>query len=78
MPLKYMADMPLAVRIAGSLHGFLFVALAIMLMASIKRVPLAPAKALLGIVAAIIPFGPFIYDRQLADLESRDKKSEAG
>ena len=27
MPLKYMADMPLAVRIAGSIHGALFVTL---------------------------------------------------
>ena len=30
MPLKYGADMPLAVRIVGSLHGFLFVWLALL------------------------------------------------
>jgi integral membrane protein len=27
MPLKYLADMPLAVRLVGSLHGFLFLTL---------------------------------------------------
>ena len=31
MPLKYLADMPLAVRIAGWLHGLLFIAVLFML-----------------------------------------------
>ena len=71
MPLKYMANMPLAVRIVGSVHGLLFVALALMLMAAIKRVPMNTGQAVLGILAAVIPFGPFLYDRRLRDLEKR-------
>ena len=71
MPLKYMANMPLAVRIVGSVHGLLFVALALMLMAAIKRVPMNTGQAILGILAAVIPFGPFLYDRRLRDLEER-------
>jgi integral membrane protein len=66
MPLKYMADMPLAVRIAGSVHGFLFIGLAVMLMMAITRIPISRSMALAGIVAAVVPFGPFVYDRWLA------------
>ena len=65
MPLKYMADMPLAVRIAGSLHGVLFMGLAVMLMMAVSRVPISTKMAMIGIVAAIVPFGPFVYDRWL-------------
>jgi integral membrane protein len=65
MPLKYMADMPLAVRIAGSIHGFLFVGLALLLMLAITRIPISKGLAFTGILAAIFPFGPFIYDRWL-------------
>lgn len=72
MPLKYMADMPLAVRIAGSLHGALFVGLTFMLVMAITRVPLSRRMAVLGIVAAVIPFGPFVYDRWLVKLTHLD------
>jgi integral membrane protein len=65
MPLKYMADMPLAVRIVGSLHGFLFVGLCIMLMIATTRVPISRSMAVLGMFAAVLPFGPFIYDKKL-------------
>ena len=65
MPLKYMADMPLAVRIAGSIHGFLFVGLALLLMLAINRIPISKRLAFTGILAAIFPFGPFVYDRWL-------------
>ena len=68
MPLKYMADMPLAVRIAGSVHGFLFVGLAVMLMMAITRIPISKAMAFAGIAAAVVPFGPFVYDRWLAKM----------
>ena len=63
MPLKYMAGMPMAVKTVGSLHGFLFVGLAMML--AVKRICVSPAVAFVGILAAIVPFGPFIYDRWL-------------
>ncbi len=65
MPLKYMADMPKAVSVAGSLHGALFVAFAFMLMMAVKRVPLSPRMVFIGFIAAVIPFGPFVYDRWL-------------
>ena len=65
MPLKYMAGKPEAVRIAGSVHGFLFIALVIMLMSAVKRVPISAKMAGMGMLAAIFPFGPFVFDRYL-------------
>lgn len=65
MPLKYAAGMPTAVRIVGSLHGFLFVGLALMLMVAINQIPISKKAAFTGIIAAIVPFGPFVYDRWL-------------
>jgi integral membrane protein len=68
MPLKYFAGMPLAVRVVGSLHGALFVALVLMLLLAIRKVPISPALAAGGIAAAIVPGGPFLLDRHLARL----------
>lgn len=65
MPLKYFAGMPLAVRIVGSLHGALFVALVLMLLIAIRKVPISPALAVAGIAAAIVPGGPFLLERYL-------------
>ncbi len=69
MPLKYMAGMPMAVSIAGSLHGLLFVGLCILLMLAITRVPISTSLAFCGVVAAIVPFGPFVYERWLPSSE---------
>ncbi len=65
MPLKYMADLPLAVRIAGSVHGLLFVCLVVMLMMATTRVPISKSLAVVGMLAAVVPFGPFVFDRWL-------------
>ncbi len=72
MPLKYFAGMPMAVRIAGSVHGFLFVCLAVMFLLAVKKVPLTGALAAAGIVAAVFPFGPFVFDRRLASLANSE------
>jgi integral membrane protein len=66
MPLKYLAGMPMAVRVAGSIHGALFVALVLMLLLAVVKVPLPFRVALLGIIAAVVPGGPFLFDRMLA------------
>lgn len=68
MPLKYLAEMPLAVRIVGSVHGFLFVCLVIAFLMAIKRVPISKSLATAGILAAVVPFGPFIVDHWLNKL----------
>ena len=65
MPLKYLGDMPRAVTIVGSLHGALFVLLVVMFLMAIRRVPISSSLAMVGIVAAVFPFGPFVVDRRL-------------
>lgn len=68
MPLKYFADMPLAVTIVGSLHGFLFIAVVAMFLIARWKVPIPARLTIAGIVGSIVPFGPFFVDRQLAKL----------
>ena len=68
MPLKYLAAMPLAVQIVGSLHGLLFVCLTIALLLAVRRVPISKKLASAGIVAAVLPFGPFVFDRWLGEM----------
>lgn len=70
MPLKYFAGMPLAVRIVGSLHGALFVALVVMLLLAIRKVPISFGLAAAGIAAAVVPGGPFLLDRHLARFDA--------
>ncbi|MGZ8868628.1 MAG: DUF3817 domain-containing protein [Thermoanaerobaculia bacterium] len=70
MPLKYMAGMPMAVTIVGSIHGFLFVVLVAMLLLAIRKVPISMRMAAAGIAAAVIPGGPFVLDRKLARIDA--------
>ena len=76
MPLKYLAEMPLAVRIVGSIHGVLFVGLVFMLMAAVSRVPISKVLAITGILAAVAPFGPFIFDGKLKRIGNMAELSE--
>src|SRR5688572_8400392 len=69
MPLKYAADMPMAVTIVGSIHGFLFLALAGMFVAGVTAIPISRSLAFAGILAAVVPFGPFVLDAKLETLE---------
>lgn len=64
MPLKYMAGMPMAVKIVGSLHGALF--LAYMAAATLLFTHLKwPLSRLPGIFyAAVLPFGTFVLERK--------------
>jgi integral membrane protein len=74
MPLKYFAGMPTAVTVVGSIHGFLFIALVLMLGLAIRRVPISLGLAAAGVVAAILPGGPFLLERRLARLDGAPAK----
>lgn len=63
MPLKYMADMPMAVRIAGSIHGILFIAFVAVLWEARNKIPLANGTTLKAFVLSIVPFGTFFIGR---------------
>lgn len=65
MPLKYFAALPEAVKVVGWIHGALFVAfmsLAFDVRAGLNKNFFWLVKAF---VAAILPFGTFIFDREL-------------
>ena len=65
MPLKYIFHIPLAVKISGWLHGALFagfIYLAFEVMTVFKKNIGWLAVAFL---AAILPFGTFVLDKQL-------------
>ena len=67
MPLKYMWDMPLAVRIVGSAHGALFVAYCIVGALAWQKLKWPLKIAALAFISAFLPAGPFIFDRKILD-----------
>ncbi len=64
MPLKYLADMPLAVRIVGGIHGALFVAFMILMYLVHDKYGKGIKWMLKAFVASIIPFGTFVMDKE--------------
>ena len=64
MPLKYMADMPMAVTIAGSIHGLLFVSFMILAYMSKEEYKKNFKWMLKAFIASILPFGTFVMDKE--------------
>lgn len=69
MPLKYMANMPEAVRVVGMAHGLLFVLYIIMVIQVKIELNWSYKKMLLAFLASIIPFGTFYANRKWFNLE---------
>lgn len=67
MPLKYLAGMPMAVKIVGWAHGALFILLCVLLAQTWRALQWPISRAIMVFVAALLPFGPFIIDRRLRD-----------
>ena len=65
MPLKYFAGLPQAVKVAGWVHGVLFVLVcaALAWTARVARWPVGRTAVVL--VAALLPFGPFVVDGRM-------------
>lgn len=70
MPLKYLADQPAAVTYTGWVHGALFVALCGMLPWVMIKAGWHWTRAALIVIAALVPFGPFILDPRVRRWES--------
>ena len=71
MPLKYIMHEPIVVKIMGPLHGGLFLlycALAFWT-ASEQEWPLK--QHLMAYVAAVIPFGPFLFEKYYGRLHTQ-------
>jgi len=75
MPLKYMMGMPATVSWVGMAHGILFLVYLVVLMGTVGKVKLPIWAMPCGVVAAILPFGPFVFDYMLK--KSMNTRTEA-
>jgi len=64
MPLKYIYGLKIAVRIAGSIHGALFIAYAITANSLAHEERWPGKKLAAALIAAVLPFGPFVFDKK--------------
>ncbi len=65
MPLKYWADMPLAVKYTGWVHGILFIGYAACLVMAWQETKWKFGKVMLIFLASLLPFAPFVVDKRL-------------
>ena len=69
MPLKYMAGFPIATKIAGMIHGVLFIGFVYQLIMATEEVPFSKKEAFIFFVASLIPFGSFYVEAQCKEKE---------
>ena len=78
MPLKYFAGQPQAVKVAGWIHGVLFMLFCCFLLDAKQHATWSFRQAGAVLVAALLPFGPFVIDRRLRkEDEGLQKKASA-
>ena len=70
MPLKYLADQPMAVKVFGWVHGVLFVALVVLLAQVRSQARWSTGRCAFVFAAALIPFGPFAIDKRMKEWEA--------
>jgi len=63
MPLKYVAGIPIATKIAGMLHGVLFIAFIYQLIVATEETPFTKKEAFIFFIASVIPFGSFYTEK---------------
>lgn len=61
MPLKYLANIPAAVKIIGPIHGFLFLSFVAIIFFYLLTRKLPANTTLIGLISAFIPFGSFVF-----------------
>ncbi len=67
MPLKYLAQKPMAVQISGMIHGLLFLALCVALLRVLLEARWPWKRCLLVFAASFIPLVPFFMDQRLRE-----------
>jgi len=65
MPIKYVFDFPLAVTYVGWVHGLLFIIYIYAVFPTARSLKWEFGRTLFALFASILPFGPFIFDRNL-------------
>lgn len=75
MPLKYFAGFPQAVTAVGWLHGVLFITFCIALAQAHQEAKWTVWRAGSVLIAALLPFGPFVIDRRLREEDQALQKN---
>nr|WP_201632904.1 DUF3817 domain-containing protein [Psychrobacter immobilis] len=65
MPLKYMLDIPEAVKYVGMAHGALFILYILMLLIATSKIKMPLWAMPAGVLGSFLPLGPFIFDNLL-------------
>ena len=78
MPLKYIADKPEMVENVGWIHGLLFIGYSLLVLQAWRSQALDLYWAMTALVAAVLPFGPFVLDTKLRQLSAQIERPEEG
>ena len=65
MPLKYVFDQPMAVRVVGMAHGVLFIAYVIILILAMRDQRWSMKIGFWCFVASLLPFGTMVMEKRL-------------
>ncbi len=65
MPLKYLAGMPLAVKVVGWAHGVLFVLYVLAVFDAARACGWPPQRIALALLCSLLPVAPFLMERQV-------------
>jgi integral membrane protein len=74
MPLKYFAGLPQAVTVVGWIHGLLFMAFCVALTQAHQEAKWTLWRTGGVLIAALLPFGPFVIDRRLREEDEALRK----
>ena len=69
MPMKYIWGNPILVKYVGMGHGVLFIAFLAVLFIVCEKQKWSLSMFVMGLIASILPFGPFLFDMKLKKLE---------
>lgn len=65
MPLKYLADMPMAVTVVGWAHGALFTLYCLTIAECWQKERWPFSRVMLAFIAAWLPLGPVFFDKKI-------------
>ena len=71
MPLKYLLDYPIAVKIAGSIHGLLFVIFLIYGVLAWIEAKWSLKQTVIFFIASLLPFGTFFTKKKILSYENK-------
>ncbi len=73
MPLKYIFEYPLAVKVVGMAHGVLFIAYVVLLLMAMKAYKWDFKYGTLLFIASLVPFGTFYTNKKLKKLQEAEE-----